>query len=216
METISTLHAIAGIIVGLTGLVQIIFKKGGKYHRLIGLLYSFSWVIVVSTGAVMGSIFISLLGILGLYMVVTGYRFAHIKKSAIALFDRVTIISGVAIASALFISGPVIFFLGKNQMLAIICTFFGLIFFITTFQDLAVFVLQKKKKRTHGFKLEWMYEHYTRMYISYIAAITAFSAIQNIFGIALINWILPTVIGTLLIILTGKFYDKKKGISERG
>lgn len=61
-----------------------------------------------------------------------------------------------------------------------------------------------------------MYEHYTRMYISYIAAITAFSAIQNIFGIALINWILPTVIGTLLIILTGRFYDKKKGISERG
>ena len=62
---------------------------------------------------------------------------------------------------------------------------------------------------------EWYFEHFGRMYISYIAAITAFSAIQNIFGIALVNWISPTVIGTALIVFTNQKYYQKFKIPKR-
>ena len=200
---------------GITGLLQILLKKGGKFHRTIGLLYCWAWLVVIITGTAIGSIFISLLGILGLYMVITGYRFGHFKTSETKAIDKAIIYGGVVIAALLLLSGPILYFIGRSQTLAIICFYFGAIFFITTFQDLQVFVSKSRKKRTTGYKTEWYFEHFGRMYISYIAAITAFSAIQNIFGIALVNWISPTVIGTALIVFTNQKYYQKFKIPKR-
>ncbi|MCC6725527.1 MAG: hypothetical protein IT258_13545, partial [Saprospiraceae bacterium] len=77
MEQIKLLHAIAGITVGLTGLTQILLKKGGKLHRILGLVYFWAWLVIIVTGAIIGSALITLFGILGFYMALTGYRFGH-------------------------------------------------------------------------------------------------------------------------------------------
>jgi hypothetical protein len=41
---------------------------------------------------------------------------------------------------------------------------------------------------------------------------TAFAVINEIFGIALLDWILPTIIGTTIIILLSRRYMKKFNI----
>ena len=62
--------------------------------------------------------------------------------------------------------------------------------------------------------MQWYFEHFGRMYISYIAAMTAFAVIQNVFGVVLLDWMLPTVIGTGLIILSNRKYYKQFNIEK--
>ena len=53
------------------------------------------------------------------------------------------------------------------------------------------------------------FEHIIRMSISFIAAVTAFASIQNVFQNNTVNFLLPTLIGVILISLAIKSYKKK-------
>ncbi len=211
MEQIKLLHAIAGAIVGLTGLTQIILKKGGKLHRVIGLTYFWSWLVVVITGAIIGSTLIALFGVLGFYMALTGYRFGHKRDIAIGLFDKVVVSSGM-VAAIGALGWGIFLVLKHGGGFGIVALFFGAIFCWTTWQDFREFVLGKPIRKLSGHKMQWYFEHFGRMYISYIAAMTAFAVIQNLFGITLLNWTLPTLIGTGLIILSNRKYYKQFNI----
>ncbi|MDE0770736.1 MAG: hypothetical protein OSB25_00855 [Salibacteraceae bacterium] len=59
------------------------------------------------------------------------------------------------------------------------------------------------------YKIYWFFEHYNRFTILFIAALTAFIAIQNITTIVIFNWMLPTVLGTAYLIYVGKKYRKQ-------
>ncbi|MBK9014246.1 MAG: hypothetical protein IPM82_09185 [Saprospiraceae bacterium] len=211
MEQIKLLHAVAGAIVGLTGLLQILLKKGGKIHRLIGTSYFWSWLLVVITGAMIGSALIALFGVLGFYMALTGYRFGHQRNMNIGAFDKAIIGMGLAFAIGTFGWGLYLILNGGNTF-GIVALFFGVIFCLTTWQDFREFVLGKQIRKLSGHKMQWYFEHFGRMYISYIAAMTAFAVIQNLFGVTLLNWTLPTLIGTGLIILSNQKYYKQFNI----
>lgn len=213
MENIKLLHAIAGAIVGLTGLAQIILKKGGKSHRIIGLTYFWSWLVIVVTGGIIGSALITLFGVLGFYMALTGYRFGHKRKLEIGAFDKAVIGIGLAVAVGTLGWGAYLV-LKFGGGFGIVALFFGVIFCLAVGQDFREFVLGKPIRRLSGHKMQWYFEHFTRMYISYIAAMTAFAVIQNVFGITLLNWMLPTVIGTGLIILSNRKYYKQFNIEK--
>ena len=45
---IATLHGLTGLIIFLTGILQFIMKKGGKVHRIIGRIYNYSWITIIS------------------------------------------------------------------------------------------------------------------------------------------------------------------------
>ena len=207
MEEITILHAISGIIVGVVGLLQILLKKSGKIHRILGRTYALAWLVLVITGAFIGYLLITLIGVLGMYMVYMGYRFAVKKSVALSTFDHLIIVLANLIALATMIWGIYHFVRGAYGIAVIAC-FFGVIFFINTYTDYLSFVKGKKVRKRAGHRMQWLFEHYGRMYISYIAAMTAFSALQNVFGIELLNWILPTVIGSLLITLSNRYYFK--------
>lgn len=202
------LHSIVGFSVGVIGLLQILMKKGGKLHRFLGLAYVVCWVMVAITGAMIGHIIVTFIGVLGLYMCITGYRFAHVKSIPIQLFDKVLFWLGFGLSLATITGSIVLMVLGKTTF-GTIAGFFGLIFLITTIQDIQRFVFLKPKGSLGGHRMQWFFEHFTRMYISYIAAMTAFAAIQNVTGVVLINWIAPTFVGTALIILSSRKYRKK-------
>ena len=80
-------------------------------------------------------------------------------------------------------------------------------------QDFREYILKQKARKLTGHKMQWFFEHFGRMYVSFIAATTAFTAIQEVFPIIILNWTLPTVIGTGLIILSNKKYQNKFGIN---
>ncbi|MFN3918014.1 MAG: hypothetical protein ACK4K0_09760 [Flavobacteriales bacterium] len=207
-ELLPKIHAISGFIILLTGLLQVVMKKSGRAHRFIGRVYAWSWVPLIATGAIIGSFIITFFGLLGFYMVFTGFRFAHLKHVRLSFFDKGFIVLFFLIGLTCLGSGFYILWLG-SILFAIITLFFGVIFTLTTTQDILEFILGKKTRKTSGHHMHWYFEHYNRMYISFIAAVTAFSALQNLLGHPLLNWILPTIIGSVLIALTNKNYRSK-------
>jgi hypothetical protein len=86
---------------------------------------------------------------------------------------------------------------------------FGAIFLFTTVGDIFKYILDKPlKKQVYG-KFDWYFEHFFRMSISFIAAVTAFTSIQNVFRHNTLNFLMPRVIGVILISFATKSYKKK-------
>ncbi len=206
MELITSLHAVAGFIVALTGLAQIILKKGGVYHAVIGFTYLSAWLIIVCTGSALGHPLITLFGILGFYMAITGWRFANRRRSTAKLLEK--IIYCVGLGLALYTLMWVILLVSKGSSFGWIALFFGIIFALTTISDVLEFVCKKKIRKRSGTRKQWYFEHLIRMYISYIAAMTAFAVINEIFYNEMINWIFPTLLGTVLIFFSVRQHEK--------
>jgi hypothetical protein len=192
VDIVSTFHAICGILVAILGLLQIVLPKVGKRHRLLGRLYLIIWFFVVLTGGFLGSILITLFGVFGFYMALTGFRYAFISRTPDQYLDKAIAIVGV-LAVLGILGFAVYLFMLKNSVFGTISVVFGLLFGNTAVKDL------RKAFADGTDQTIWLREHLTRMYISYIAAMTAFAVIQNVFNIALLNWLAPTVIGTALI-----------------
>lgn len=214
MEAVKIIHAVAGSIVGITGLLQIVLKKGGSRHRIIGQAYFWAWLVVVMTGGMIGSALIALLGVLGFYMALTGFRFGHHKSMKIKILDKAIITAAMAVALGTLGWGAYLLMNGGN-VFGWVALFFGIIFSLTVGQDFREFVLGKPIRKLSGHPTQWYFEHFGRMYISYIAAMTAFTVIQQLFKPDLLNWILPTIIGTILLIITNRKYYAQHHIPQK-
>ncbi|MCP4442300.1 MAG: hypothetical protein GY810_25615 [Aureispira sp.] len=204
-------HAASGIIIALTGLLQIILPKHGPKHRLIGKIYFFSWFGVVITGSIMGAFLITLFGIFGLYMAITGVRYAQRKSIVATIFDKIIIYIGMLSSLFIWLFAAYLAYY-EIWVFAIISAVFGYLFSNTTIEDLRCSILGQEIRKISGHKMEWYLEHLTRMYISYLAAMTAFSVIQNLFKHPLANWLAPIGIGIVLITITRKKYEKQYNI----
>lgn len=214
MDVIRYIHISSGITIAVTGLLQILLKKGGRLHRIIGTVYFLAWPLVVVTGGLLGSFLITLLGGMGWYMAYMGYRFGRLHSSQLLVVDKIIIASSLLVSIGILGYGVYLLVKGATAF-GIISSFFGVIFSILGIQDINGYIRGKNNRRLSGHPMEWLFEHYGRMYISYIAAMTAFTVIQNPFPIVLLNWITPTFVGTALIILTGRFYRKKYAVDPR-
>jgi len=207
-ELILHIHSIFGIIIFTTGLLQIILKKGGLRHRIVGQIYLYSWLILLISGAYLGGFLITIIGVFGFYFALTGSRIGHLKTNKITLFEKLIFAFGGLISLSMLYYSATLFLKDQNSF-AIIFAVFGGIFLFTTVQDISKSIFKKPlKKQVYG-KLDWYFEHFKRMLISFIAAVTAFTSIQNIFRDNTMNFLMPTVIGTLLIIIVTKTYKKK-------
>lgn len=209
-DYISLTHAFFGYVVFVTGVFQYIAKKGGKTHRRIGWIYFLSWIGLVASGAVLGSIMITFLGLFGFYYALSAVRYAQERKIPMKLFDKIQHILGVLCGLFILFFAYVMYKNG-NISFAIIFLVFGSIFSFNAFQDVQQSVLKKELSERKSHRMHWFIEHFTRMTISFIAALTAFSSIQNVTGIVVANWLWPTVVGTLcLVFLTRKYRTQFK------
>lgn len=207
-EIVVHIHAILGVIVFVTGILQILLKKGGRIHKIIGQVYLYGWLALLISGAYIGGALITTIGIFGFYFALTGARIGHLKNKAMSLFDKSIFIIGGLVAIAMLYYA-ITLFLKDQQSFAIIFTVFGSIFLFTTIEDIAKYVLEKPIRKQKYGKLEWYFEHLLRMSISFIAAVTAFTSIQNVFKENTLNFLLPTVIGLIFIKLATNSYKKK-------
>jgi len=208
IQAVKYVHAASGFIVLISGLLQILLKKSGKIHRIIGNIYFWAWCFLIPSGAIIGSIIITLFGVFGFYMALSGYRFGIRKDIYLNTFDKSIIYLGL-LCSSVTLMFCIYLVIMKKFDFAFVTAFLGGIFFINTLNDYRKLIQKSKNFLIKNEKMIWYFEHFTRMYISYIAAITAFSVIQNLFRNGILNWILPTIIGTFLIFMSVKFYRKK-------
>lgn len=207
-ESILFIHALIGATVFITGFLQIILKKGGNLHKIIGKIYMYGWLLLLLSGAYLGGLFMTIIGVFGYYFALTGARIGQLKNKAVTLFDKIVyLLSSLIAISMIFYS--VVLFLKDQISFSIIFAVFGGIFLFTTIKDVYKYVFNKPLvKQVYG-KLDWYFEHFKRMCISFIAAVTAFTSIQNLFKNNTANFLVPTLIGSILIYFAVKMYKKK-------
>ncbi|PHR70879.1 MAG: hypothetical protein COA67_07745 [Lutibacter sp.] len=207
-EIILQLHSIIGVIIFIIGILQILLKKGGAIHKIIGQVYLYSWLILLISGAYLGGALITTIGIFGFYFALTGSRIGHLKTKAITLFEKSIFSIGGLVAISMLYYSINLYLKGQNSF-ATIFLVFGLIFLFTTIEDIAKYIFKKPIRKQKYGKSDWYFEHLKRMCISFIAAVTAFTSIQNVFNNNTLNFLIPTIVGVILINLATKSYKKK-------
>jgi hypothetical protein len=210
MKIILFLHAFSGGISLIAGLVAIFTKKGQKWHIKSGLVYYWGMMAVVATGVVLGlyrtNVFILTIAVFSFYMVFTGRRTLAFKKELKPVFidwffNILCFCIGLFMLYLAIVNFIRIGFAGSVPMLAV----FGFFLSWMCLEDLRLFI---KKKYQKG---QWLLTHIGRMSGSYIATSTAFLVVNIHFEPQWIVWLIPTSVGTPLIIMATKKWKKKFG-----
>lgn len=207
-DSIVFIHSLLGVSVFASGLLQILLKKGGLLHQRIGQFYLFAWLFLLLTGAYIGGPLITLVGVFGFYFALTGARIGRLKNRPLAIFEKGIFTLGALVALAMLYHSVGLYRAGDTSF-GIIFAVFGALFALTTTEDIFKYILKKPFKKDVYGKSDWYFEHFTRMSISFIAAVTAFTSVQNVFRNNTLNFLMPTLIGIVLIRLAKQAYKKK-------
>lgn len=199
-------HVILGAIALLSGALALTFPKGKYWHRLTGKVFFYSMMtsaIVACTIAVTPdheNLFLFVIGLFSMYFMISGYRSLRYKKSNPALlFDKITAI--ILLAVSLFM---IIFPIIAYGRVLIVLLIFGITGVVFGFRD---FLSYRQPERL---KENWLALHLGKMIGGYIAAVTAFVVVNDVFP-TILNWLLPGAIGGFFIAFWLKKVNQPKG-----
>ncbi len=206
-------HIAGGSIGLLTGLFNIIQKKGGKKHKLIGRVFYFSMLMAGLSSLVLSCLkpnyFLFMVGLFTLYMVVSGQRYLNYSQQERQEIEKIDwVISIIMLLSGLLFIGLGTWSIVKLNLFGLVFVTFGTLGLLFVWQDFLNF---NKKNST---KNHWLIGHLQRMTGAFIASITAFLVVNakyfpdSIPGF--VYWILPTIIFTPLIIKWSNKYQANK------
>ncbi len=194
------IHAFFGGLGLITGMINIIVKKGGALHKKAGKLFSISMI----TSSLISlpicwlpnhyNLFLFLIGLFTIYLVLSGNRALSFKSKHKTQADwRDKTISG----SMLFLSGIMviigIYGIFNQINNSILFLFFGAIGLGLTIKDFQFF------KTFSNSKNAWLSNHIGKIIGAFIASITAFIVAGMGIG-DVIAWVTPTILGTVYII----------------
>jgi hypothetical protein len=210
---IASLHGITGLVIFITGLLQFILKKQGKVHRMIGRVYLYSWIIILATGYYIGSIVIVAIVLMGFYLCVTGVRMAVLKGKPFTIIDKTIVLIAALIVLFMAIAA-IILIVQKNYTYAILATFFSILYGWIVTRDIVAYLFNKREKvfKNNYGKMSWYINHLLRMQFSFVTAVGAFTAVQNVFGITELNFILPAFAGFIVVRISKNYFIKKLNI----
>jgi hypothetical protein len=209
-HNIAVLHGIIGVIIFIAGILQFALKKGGKLHRTIGYIYFFSWIGIIITGIYIGSMIIVGIVFLGFYLCLTGIRMITLKGNDYQFIDKAIAGVGASVSAALLITG-LILFIKAYYTYAILACFFSFLYLYVIGRDILYYIFKKKIMKDYG-KKGWYVSHLLRMQFSFVTAAGAFTAVQNLFKNTLLNFILPALIGFIVIKISTAYFLKKANI----
>jgi uncharacterized membrane protein len=203
-------HIAGGVIALLAGLVSIFSVKGSSTHRLAGKIY-FVGMTAVFIGAVFTAIghhkdFLLMVGFFSYYLTVRGYRVLFLKKlpegqKAKSIDWVIIIVSAIFIFTLL---GWGFWAISFGAGIGIAALLFGVLGSNFLLRDIKNFVRPPKEK------MHWWYSHIGSMGGSYISAVTAFVVVNiELPQYQWVLWILPGILGGILITRTIRFYKVK-------
>jgi hypothetical protein len=209
METVVAvsrmIHIISGFIAFFVAPIALIAHKGGNNHRRWGLVYF--WAMCSATlfsfavSLYRPNMFLFLVGVFSFYLSFSGYRSLFLKgKNAKAKwFDWLVSVITFSGSVAMVISG----FSDIGQSIAAMYIVFGSIGIYISIMNL------KKYVKPSTEKFGWFFDHMGGMIGSYIAAVSAFSAVNFHFLPTVIRWLWPTLIGVPAIMIWTRYYKRK-------
>ena len=208
-------HVICGGTVLLLGLIQMVNRKGGKNHIILGKVYvAAMWWICISALSIISfyrfSAFLMVIAVLTFHTSFVGIRVVNRKTpGSEKWYDWAVAVATSVFGVGLLGYGGHMYFTTEYQIMAFLCVVFGFFTFKNGTDDIRFFI-----KPNVSEKHWWLYQHIGAMGGSYIAALTAF-AVQNpnIFMPNSSNqwllWLIPGVIGTPAIAIATKRWRKK-------
>lgn len=198
------IHVVAGSIALLLGIIDLITKKGGNWHKKSGNYFLILLIIVVLTGLIgvfifKRNTFLLIITVLSAYYGFSGYRILQTKSNSPKLIDI-----SVAIVSLISVSYFLYYFksIGMYWSPIIVYSTVGALLMIVAY-DFIRYLIPKKTYRNM-----WLYEHIFKMIGAFTALLSAFS------GTVFENYqpysqFLPSVFGTLLQIGFIVYYVRK-------
>lgn len=188
------IHAIAGGIALLSGLVALSTKKGSPVHKGMGKVFFYSMLASATVAIIVAGIpghknpFLLSIGLFSLYFLLSGYFSLRLKKQGYPFTIFITLAWVLLAIGIGLIAFPLIKY-GSIQIVPLVFGIFGIVFAI---RELRLYRHPEKVYQS------WMSLHLGKMTGGYIAAVTAFVVVNNILPGA-IGWILPGLIGGVYI-----------------
>jgi uncharacterized membrane protein len=205
-KTFLVLHIVTGTLGLISGTINIIGKKGGKIHQIVGQIFLYSMLAVSISAFVLSIIhpnyFLFIVGVFTLYLVSSGTRYLHLKqlyKGQKPKFIDWFLTYFMLVFGILFIAFGV-YHIFHRQI-------FGIVFI--TFGGIGLKMVMADFKNYKGKSVivnVWMTAHIQRMIGAYIAALTAFLVVNNQILPGYIAWLLPTLILFPVIVKHTKKY----------
>jgi hypothetical protein len=214
------LHISCGVVGFVCAPVALATAKGGKAHRRYGKIYFWAMAGVAVTALVLSLAlpvyFLAMVAVFSFYAAFAAYRVLFLKdmykggrpKVADWLAAVVTVLSSLLLFLLGFLQ-PKLMHVGLIRIgghtVSIVSIVFGLIGMRLGLGSLHRFV------KPPGQKMFWWFAHMQGMMASYIAAMTAFSAVNltRWFGPAWWVWLWPTIVGVPAIAAWSAYYEKK-------
>lgn len=209
-----TIHIIGGAIGLVTGILNMVAKKGDSKHKFIGKIFSISMYVAGISSLLLSvmnpSQFLFMVGIFTVYMVGTGNR--YLSKKNIGKGQKPKIIDWT-LTTTMLLTGLLLIGIGTLGLLK--SNLFGLV--LVTFGSLGLIFVRNDIKSYAGKRTTlnyWLTEHIQRMTGAFIASSTAFLVVNAKYfpeSIPLMfYWLLPTVVLTPLIIKWSRKFEIKK------
>ncbi|GAB5521299.1 MAG: hypothetical protein RhofKO_35500 [Rhodothermales bacterium] len=210
MEMLHTVSLWIHVAAGMTALFvapgAMIARKGKTWHRRWGKIYFWCMFVVAVSAVVMASVkpnlFLLLLAVFSFYLSFSGYRVLYRKKpgATVPMLDWI-VTGGTVIASmGMGIYGATVLMGGES--FGAVMMVFGILGTWGAGQDLYQFVRPPKSKQA------WFFKHMNGFLASYIATVSAFSAVNFFFLPPVVRWLWPTVLGTIGIAVWARHYRK--------
>jgi len=209
------IHIVTGITALLVGLIPMFARKGGRLHNRAGLVFVYCMITVAITALLlcvlqpfkMMRLFLTGIAVFSFYLSMTGWRATKQKDGQISAFDRGLTYATMLVSVGMIGFGLYLLMLNGASFFPIVFSFFGVLTFVFAGRDL-------QAMRQPARKMQWYFQHFTRMGGAYIATFTA-AVVTNVGRIApagspewigTLFWIAPSVIGSIIIGRTVRHY----------
>lgn len=201
------IHIVAGLIALFVAPGAMLTAKGGRAHRRWGKIYFWTMAVVALTAVVLALyrpiVFLALVAVFSFYSAFSGYRSLFRKRpregEKATMLDWTAALITLAASATLFVFGIL-----KPTPLwarfAAITMVFGLIGVFLSARDLWDFVRLPPDRNA------WWFNHMRGMLGSYVATLSAFSAVNFTFLPTTVQWLWPTAVGVPLIVLWATYY----------
>jgi hypothetical protein len=214
------LHIACGVVAFVCAPVALAVAKGGKTHRRWGKIYFWAMAGVAATALILSFalpiFFLAMVAVFSFYSAFAAYRILYLKdmykggrpKAIDWAAAVVTILSSFLLLMMGFLK-PHVMGVGVIQVAGHTVSIVSIVFGLIGMRLAQVSILQFFK--APGEKMFWWFGHLQGMIGSYIAAMTAFSAVNlsHRFGAVWWVWLWPTIVGVPAIALWTAYYKKK-------
>jgi uncharacterized membrane protein len=203
---VRVLHIVCGMIAIFMAPAAMVTVKGSVAHRRWGRIYFWMMAIVAITAMYMAIyrpiLFLGLVAVFSFYFAFGGYRKVLRKNAGPTAIDWIaailTLVGSIGLIALGFHPLP-----GQFMPAPAVSFVFGSFGIVIAASDIVRFL------KPPAFKNAWLYSHMGGMLGSYIATVSAFSAVNFKFLPIAIRWLWPSLVGVPGIFLWVAYLRKQ-------